>query len=165
MSGLVVPKIRIGEIIQIGIVVRDIQKAVENYWTTLGVGPWRIYKAELEVTVRGKPMVVSMRGAFAQSGPVQLELMELPENPSILKEFLEEKGEGFHHVKSRVEDPDGMLAAFKEMGVGILMSGKVGDNVAYFMDTEPLLGIIYEFEKKAGAPMTSFFSLEGTYPP
>jgi methylmalonyl-CoA/ethylmalonyl-CoA epimerase len=117
------------------------------------------------VTVRGKPVVVSGRVAYAQSGPVQLELIEPPEGPSIWKEFLEEKGEGLHHVQSRVDDPDAVLSAFKEMGIGVLMSVKVGENVFYYMDTEPLLGIIYEFGKQVGAPFTSFFTLEGTYPP
>ena len=99
------PKIRIGDIYQIGIVVKDIQRAVERYWKTLGVGPWRIYRIEPptlgEVFVRGKPVVISIRAAFAQSGPVQLELIEPLEGPSIYREFLAEKGEGLHHVQSR----------------------------------------------------------------
>ena len=27
----------------------------------------------------------------------------------------------------------------------MLMSGRIGDNIFYYMDTEPLLGTIYEF--------------------
>jgi hypothetical protein len=38
-----------------------------------------------------------------------------------------------------------VLTAFMEMGVDVLMSGGIGDNIFYYMDTEPLLGIIYEF--------------------
>jgi hypothetical protein len=30
------------------------------------------------------------------------------------------------------------------MGVDVLMSGRIGDNIFYYMDTEPLLGTIYE---------------------
>jgi methylmalonyl-CoA/ethylmalonyl-CoA epimerase len=167
MSTAVVPRIRIGAISQIGIVVNDVAKAVERYWTTLGVGPWRIYRIEPpileEVTLRGKPVVISMRVALAQSGPVQLELIEPLEGPSIYAEFLAERGEGLHHIQSRVEDPDGMLTAFKEMGINVLMSAKVGDNV-YYMDSEPLLGIIYEFGKRTGLPTTSLYRWEGTYP-
>jgi hypothetical protein len=40
------PRIRIGEIYQIGIVVHNVAKAVERYWTTLGIGPWCIYRIE-----------------------------------------------------------------------------------------------------------------------
>lgn len=38
-----------------------------------------------------------------------------------------------------------MLAAFKEMGVNVLMSGKIANNMFYYMDTELFLGIILEF--------------------
>lgn len=163
------PRIRIGEIYQIGIVVKDAWKAAEHYWETLGVGPWQIGSlrppAICDVTVHGKPVEVSVRGATAQSGPVQLELIEPFEGPSIWKEFLDEKGGGLHHVQSRVEDPDAVLASFKEMGVKVLMSGRVGNNWFYYMDTEPLLGVIYEFGKKVGPPIMSLSKYEGTYPP
>jgi hypothetical protein len=70
MSNLIVPKIKIGEIIQIGIIVRDLQKAVDNYWSTLGIGPWQIVKMEppilTDVTLRGKPVKASMLAAIAQ---------------------------------------------------------------------------------------------------
>ena len=102
MSNPGMPRIRIDDIYQIGIVVKDIKKAVERYWTTLGVGPWRIHRTRpsilREVIVRGKPAVISMRVAFAQSGPVQVELIEPLEGPSIYKEFIAEKGEGLHHI-------------------------------------------------------------------
>ena len=152
MSNLVVPKVRIGEIRQIGIVVRDLQKAADNYWATLGIGPWRIDSVrDLKVTVRGKPAAISVKLALAQCGTMQLELMEPLEGPSIYREFLDQRGEGLHHVQSRVEDIDGVLSAFKEMGIGVLMSGRVGENECYYMDSEPLLGIIYEFIKRVGS--------------
>ena len=36
------------------------------------------------------------------------------------------------------------LASLKEMGVDVLMNGRVGDNIFYYMDTKQLLGIILE---------------------
>lgn len=163
------PRIPIGEIYQIGIVVKDVATAVERYWKTLGIGPWHIYRIEPpileEVTIRGTPVMIAMRVALAQSGPVQLELIEPLEGPSIYQEFLTERGEGLHHIQSRVEDPDALLAAFTEMGINILMSAKVGDNVFYYMDSEPRLGIIYEFGKRTGPPTTSLYQREGVYPP
>ena len=149
MSKLVEPKIKIDEIIQIGIVVRDLQKAVENYWATLGIGPWQIVRMEppilREVTLRGKLVEASMLAAIAQSGSIQLELIQPLEGPSIWKEFLEKRGEGLHHVQSLVQNPKVALAKFKEMGVDVLMSGKIANNIFYYIDTEPLLGIILEF--------------------
>ena len=148
MSKPVVPKIEKGEIIQIGIVVRDLQKNVSNYWATLGIGPWQTIRMEppilTDVILRGKPVQASMLAAVAQSGSIQLELIQPLDGPSIWKEFLEERGEGLHHVQWRVQDPKVALATYKEMGVDVLMSCKVGDNIVYYMDTEQLLGIILE---------------------
>ena len=149
MSKLIVPKIKIGEIIQIGIIVRDLQRAVNNYWATFGIGPWQTIKMEppilTDVSIRGKPVEASMLAAIAQNGNIQLELIQPLEGPSIWKEFLEERGEGLHHVQPLAQDTKAVLAAFKEMGVEVLMSGKIADNIFYYMDTEPLLGIILEF--------------------
>jgi 4-hydroxyphenylpyruvate dioxygenase-like putative hemolysin len=149
MIDLIVPKIKTGEIIQIGIVVRDLQKAVDNYWTTVGIGPWQIVRMEppilTGVTLRGKPVDASMLAAIAQSGSIQMELIQPLEGPSIWKEFLNKRGEGLHHVQSLVQNPKVALAKFKEMGVDVLMSGKIANNIFYYMDTEPLLGIILEF--------------------
>ncbi len=148
-ANLAMPKIKIGAICQIGIVVKDLQKAVDNYWATLGIGPWMTVRMESpllrDVTLRGKPVEASMMAAIAQSGSIQLELIQPLEGPSIWKEFLEERGGGLHHVQSLDQDPRALLAAFKEMGVDVLMSGRIGDNIFYYMDTEPLLGTIYEF--------------------
>jgi hypothetical protein len=44
------------------------------------------------------------------------------------------------------------------------MSGRVGNNWFYYMDTEPVLGVIYEFMKRTGTPTTTLFTLEETYP-
>jgi methylmalonyl-CoA/ethylmalonyl-CoA epimerase len=152
MSNPVVPKIKIGEISQIGIIVRNLQKATDNYWSTLGIGPWMTMRIEppllADVIMRGKPVEASMMAAIAQNGNIQLELIQPLEGPSVWKEFLEQRGEGLHHVQSLVQDPGTALVAFREMGVEVLMSGRIGDNIFYYMDTEPLLGTIYEFVGK-----------------
>jgi 4-hydroxyphenylpyruvate dioxygenase-like putative hemolysin len=101
-----------------------------------------------------------MRLAIAQVGSLQLELIEPLEGPSVYKEFLAEKGEGLHHIQSRIENVDETLAAFKEMGINILMSGKFGEGEFYYMDTEPVLGTVYELVKRRTRPPP-----EATYPP
>ena len=120
MSNPVIPKMKIGEICQIGIVVRDLQKATDNYWATLGIGPWMTLRIEppllRDVTLRGKPVEASMLAAIAQSGSIQVELIQPLEGPSIWKEFLEERGEGLHHVQSLVQDPDAVLASVQGNG-------------------------------------------------
>jgi methylmalonyl-CoA/ethylmalonyl-CoA epimerase len=144
----VLPKIKMGPISQVGIVVKDLQKAVDNYQEKFGIGPWMTMRIGVpllrDLTLRGKPVEASMMGAIAQNGNIQMELIQPLEGPSIWKEFLEQRGGGVHHFQSIEQDPKATLEAFKEMGVDVLMSGRIGDNIFYYMDTEPLLGTIYE---------------------
>ena len=36
-------KVKIKQVLQIGVVVKDLQKAMERYWNIFGIGPWHIY--------------------------------------------------------------------------------------------------------------------------
>ncbi|MCJ7631233.1 VOC family protein [Candidatus Bathyarchaeota archaeon] len=145
-------KIRIGEISQIGVVVKDLKKSIENCWKTFGIGPWRIYTFEppdfTDSMVRGKPVPYTMRLAMTEIGQMQYEFIEPLEGPSVYKEFLASKGEGIHHIMSRFEDVASEVAAFKKMGIDVLMSGKYRGGEFYYMDTEPILGTVYEIVKK-----------------
>ena len=90
--------IKLGDVLQVGLVVRDLKKSMETYWTLLGIGPWKIYTYAppmlCEATLRGTRTEYSMRIACAQAGPTQLELIEPLNGPSIYKEHLAAKGEG-----------------------------------------------------------------------
>jgi len=156
---------RVEEITQVGIVVRDLQRAMENYWKTLGIGPWRIFTYQpptlKEPMIRGKPVNYSMKIALAQIGSLQIELIEPLEGPSIYKEFLRQRGEGLHHIQSRPKDLNETLESFKKSGVNILMSGKFGEGAFYYMDSEPVLGIIIEIVKRRGRKI----SPEAIHPP
>jgi len=142
-----------GGISQVAVVVRDLQKAVENYWKTLRIGPWSVYTFApptlMETEVRGRPLHYSMRLALTRAGPVEIELIEPLEGPSVYEEFLAKKGEGLHHLGALVDNVSATLAAFRKMGIDVLMSGKWGDvSEFYYMDTEPVLGIVYEIIKR-----------------
>jgi 4-hydroxyphenylpyruvate dioxygenase-like putative hemolysin len=157
--------IKVGEITQVAVVVKDLKKAMENYWKTLGMGPWQIYTfappALRETTVRGKQVHYTMKLAITWIGSVMFELIEPLEGPSIYKEFLKKKGEGLHHIACyKVDDVKKTLDTFRQMGIEVLQSGKFDEVEYYYMDTEPILGIIYETGKlgKMRPP-------EATYPP
>jgi 4-hydroxyphenylpyruvate dioxygenase-like putative hemolysin len=157
-------KLKVGEISQVAVVVKNLQKSMEKYWRVLGIGPWYIYTFAppvlREPMIRGKPVNYSMKLAMALVGSMQLELIEPLEGPSIYKEFLVEKGEGLHHIQSHTEKMHEVLRTFKEIGITVLMSGKIGNAEFYYMDTESILGLIYEVVSGVGA-----LPIEVTYPP
>jgi hypothetical protein len=157
--------IRLGDVLQVGLVVRDLQASMETYWRLLGIGPWKIYTYAppmlRDATVRGRRVDYAMRIACAQAGPTQLELIQPLDGPSIYVEHLQAKGEGLHHIQSRIEhDIQGVLAAFARLGIRVLMSGRFGEGEFYYLDTEPTLGVIYEICQRQSRPAP-----EAVYPP
>ncbi len=103
---------------QLGIVVRDIDKAVGYYEATFGWGPFSISEISLEGCLyRGKPTDVRLKMAMAQSGPIEIELIQVLEGESIHSEFLREKGEGLQHIRSTVDNLDDILAEWAKAGI------------------------------------------------
>ena len=160
-------KVKIKQVLQIGVVVKDLQKAMERYWNIFGIGPWHIYTFQppfvTNTTLRGKPALYTMKLALTQIGNIQWELIQPLTGPSVYKEFLEQKGEGLHHVACEVGDYDQAVAALKKHGIGILMSGETPVDSFAYMDTEKVLGTPLEIYKR-----TTDFKMpppEATYPP
>ena len=79
-----------------------------------------------------------------------------------VKEFLEQKGEGLHHVAVAVDDYDKTVAALEKQGIGILMSGVLRDATYAYLDTEQALGAIFEIYK--APPGFEMPRPEATYP-
>lgn len=90
-----------GAIRQLGYVVRDIQSAMQFWIKVHGVGPFFYFDQPLvkELQYRGSSCDAQNAFAFAQSGPVQIELIAPLDNiPSLYQEFLTQSGEGLQHV-------------------------------------------------------------------
>jgi methylmalonyl-CoA/ethylmalonyl-CoA epimerase len=144
----------LGEINQVGIVVRDLRKTMRNYWSFFGIGTWNIFTYAppklTETAVKEKPQPFSMKVALAKRGPVVIELIEPLEGHSVYKEFLSTHGEGIHHLGSYMTSGVGQqIAKMKKAGVRVLQTGKyvAGDFSVRFtyMDTEKKLGTVIEY--------------------
>ena len=76
------------------------------------------------------------------------ELMESVQGPNIYEAFLNEHGEGLHHLGYFVQDIDGEIFKMKVRGFSMLQSGRgfgTNDDGAYaYFDTEGALGCILE---------------------
>jgi len=138
-------------ITQVAVVVRNLRKTMEAYHKLMGWGPWSVYEHKPPVLhhtmLHGKEVRYSMLGAEVHCDPIDFELLEPLDGPSIYKEFLEERGEGLHHVSvvSPREDVHAALNEFRRQGVEVAMSGRLGDNIEfYYMDTQPMLKMVAE---------------------
>ena len=153
------------KIIQVGIVVKDLDKAVKQYYEIFGAGPWNIYTygpPEMKNGVyRGQPSDWSALIAFTWLGDRQLELIQPLKGPNIYYEFLEKKGEGLHHIKEWVDDCQKTLEEYQKKGIPVIQSGEFDGSKFYYLDTEPYLGILVEIVKSGG---TKHRKPDRTYP-
>jgi len=132
---------------QIGFVVKDIDKATEYYSSTFGWGPFQVFEHEMKgVIFRGEPSDCRLKIAFAHSGSIEIELIQVLEGETPHTEFLREKGEGMHHLRFNVDNIDDMLAAFAKEGIEPVWHQSLpefGVSFAY-LDTNKIGGMMIE---------------------
>ena len=139
---------------QVCVVVRDIEKAIEHYQTVFGLGPFRVMEVSTkDMSYRCWTGTARQRSAFAQCGPIQIELIQPLEGDTPQAEFLREKGEGVHHLRFQVEDLEATLAALAELGISAVWRHKfVEAAVSYaYVNSDTIGGVVFELiEDKKG---------------
>ncbi len=145
-----IDKLKLPRLGQVGIVVRDVGKAMDYYRDTFGLGPWAVFDGEPETCVdRGREISFKGRMAMAQAGPVQVELIQILEGEGIHTEFLREHGEGIHHLGFFVNNLAQRLEAAGEAGIEVLQRGplkQIGLTIEYaYLDTAGTGGVIIEY--------------------
>lgn len=137
-----------GEIRQLGYVVRDIRGAMERWAQVMGVGPWfyfEVYPVE-NFLYRGNPSKAKFSVAVANSGPLQLELIEpLDDLPSLYREFLDAGREGLQHLGFWTDEVERDLGRASRAGYDICQSGDTARGPFYYLETESHVGITAEF--------------------
>lgn len=123
-----------GRIRQIGYVVRDLDAAVAG-WVKLGVGPWFVMRdLPQKVQYRGEPCEIRLSLALANSGDLQVEVIQqVDDTPSIFSEFLASGREGFHQLAYWTPDFTATMRSVQEAGWPVVWSGgeDVGTRFAY----------------------------------
>jgi len=149
------PRIELGPLVQVGIIVRDAAATVEAWTSRFVLGPaqfvdWPPEGTDLAktATYHGRPGNFRMRLAFLQAGPVQLEFIQPLEGDNIYADFLAEHGEGLHHLLFNVTDPDGVA---RRIEAPVLQSGGstlYPSAIWSYLDTQALLGVMVELRTK-----------------
>jgi catechol 2,3-dioxygenase-like lactoylglutathione lyase family enzyme len=142
--------------VQIGIVVQDLERATQSLTSLFGIGPISYIewpnRAGAKYFYRGKEEHIKIRQAFAQIGPLELELIQPMEGErNAYREFLEHKGGGIHHVLFEVDDMDQVIRGLSEKGVGVLQAGtgiRPGTRWA-LLDTQEQVGFLLELRQRA----------------
>lgn len=86
-------------LVQVGVIVKDIDKIAKNYADLFGMEVPEINMTDpletAETQYRGKSTKARAKLAFFDMESLQLELIEPTDEPSTWKEFLDEHGQGY----------------------------------------------------------------------
>ena len=151
-----------GEIRQLGYVVPDIVAAMEYWSKVLGVGPF-FYAERVPVvnfTYRGQPSSPVTSVALANSGPVQVELIQQRNDaPTMYRDFVQAKGSGLQHVAYWTQNFDADMARLSARGFKVGMGGEVGTRGRFvYFETEYHPGAVIELSEVEG-PKGRMFDL------
>ena len=151
-----------GSVTQTAYVVRDIERHAAEWTRLTGAGPWFTLAPELaNMVYRGHSTQAKYRLAMAFVGATMLELIQpLDEEPSIFREILDERGEGFHHVAPRMTGLSGprfdaRCRELEHQGLTVALTNDVvGMGRAAFYDAKDSIGGFVEvFELGEGYAM------------
>jgi catechol 2,3-dioxygenase-like lactoylglutathione lyase family enzyme len=141
--------------------VRDIQAALDHWVGVLGVGPWYYFeRVKIDwFRHRGEPSDVQMSVALANSGDLQIELIQQRNDaPSMYREFLDAGREGLQHVAYWTKDYQAVYDRARSLGYELGHEGQIGGpqgRFAYF-DTQSHPGTVVEISDISG-PKGRFF--------
>lgn len=135
--------------VHFGVVVKDYKKTIEVLENAFGIGPWRVNDfppagvdpSQLNMTYHGKKGDFKAKFCFANIGDTEIEVIQPVEGDSVWFDFLEEHGDGIHHVKFFVDSIVETKEYLESKGYTMLQSGVgVGPNEgrtwAYFKTQE-----------------------------
>lgn len=144
------PEALFDSVIQIGIVVPDVDKAIEGYRDLLHVKKWNINQVDT-VTGKGgnfhkngKPIQAKVKIAWANIGNVELELIEPQDQHSLYADFLRERGPGIHHVMLGTSNYATCLEHMNSQKIAAIGGGDLQGTRFQMFDTQELLGFICE---------------------
>jgi catechol 2,3-dioxygenase-like lactoylglutathione lyase family enzyme len=138
---------------QIGIVVKDMDRAVAYYSSVFGWGPFSTMEVEVNgFTYKGKKGDCRLKIALASMGPIEIELIQVMEGKTPHSEFLREKGEGIQHLRFHVDDLDSMLAELAKDGIRPVFHHSYPEyGIAFaYLNSDKIGGVMFELieEKK-----------------
>lgn len=152
MTDFTSPRELFNNFVQIGAIVPDIEASIQVLTEVFGIGPFRVIdwppagREDIERYYYGQPADFTARMAFAELGPIELELIQPVTGQSVWADFLSQHGPGIHHIRFNTFDMDRVVAHLAAHGIGIAQMGsgiRPGTTWANF-DSESKVGFTIE---------------------
>jgi len=144
-------------ICQIALVVKDVAASAKAYQDILGLPAARMVETasadQTNASYGGQPTEGRAKLAFFQMGEqLSLELIEPISGPSTWQEFLDDHGEGIHHIAFRIKGMDEVLMRLESKGLATVQRGDyTGGRYAYVDGTDQLKIFLELLEKMPAA--------------
>ncbi len=146
MNSEIVPGLELPPLNQVGFVVRNLEAALVRYRPLFGEFPVRMEHEFENMIFRGKPVAGQLNIAIAKSGDVEIELIEVVRGYTLHSEFLEQSGEGMHHLGFTVDDMDEMLAKAAQASFKPVCGERIPGVADYeYLESEQHPGLVLEF--------------------
>ncbi|MBW2268604.1 MAG: VOC family protein [Deltaproteobacteria bacterium] len=145
MTADIATRFDLGDVDQIGYVVSDIEQAIPRFAQLFGECT-RMDSTAADTVFRGKKSDVTLKLAFFRSGPIEIELIEPVSGAGPHQEFLDNGGEGTHHVRFRVTDLDAKLPELNAAGYETVWYSRFTPEIAWaYLETpRPEGGGVFE---------------------
>lgn len=140
---------------QVAIIVSDVDAKAKAWSTFLGMEPSKVLvTGPLETTgteYKGEKTPARLKVAVFDLGGFELELMEPIDGPSVWRDFLEEHGDGLHHIGFEATGIDDAITSIEAQGMPLVQRAEyktaydTGRN-AYF-SSEAALGAMIELNE------------------
>ncbi len=129
----------IKQISHLGIAVKNLEEAREFYRSVFGL------ESSDPIIVGDGKLKVSM----VEVGGVLIELLQPVGDEGVIANFLEKRGEGFHHICYEVEDIKAEIASFKATGIEVLDEVKPSaEGMIVFLHPRGTHGVLVELVEK-----------------
>jgi catechol 2,3-dioxygenase-like lactoylglutathione lyase family enzyme len=136
----------------VGVIVKDMEKTIA-YLSSIGIGPFGMagggkwvevpFKGEL----RGRPAAWKVKISNAKLGSGELELLQPSGGKSLLQEFLDNHGEGLHHIGYITDNLNRDIKALAKQGVKVLTSANADKGGFAYFDTGVHGGVVTELRQ------------------
>ena len=135
-------------IMQVGIIVRDIEKTARAWSEILGLPMPKITITDTVDTAQteyqGKRTPARARQAFFHMGQVDIELLEPVDGPSTWKDQLDQHGDSLHHIAFKINGMKEKIAYLDSKGIPLVQRGEYTGGRYAYMDATAQLGTILE---------------------
>jgi catechol 2,3-dioxygenase-like lactoylglutathione lyase family enzyme len=133
---------------QVAMVVKDGEAKAKVFAEIFGVdvpeGRLTGTLDEANTTFKGQPTEARAKLFFFEMGNLQIELIQPDGKPSTWQQYLDDNGEGIHHIAFHVKNMEGEIARLSGVGLELEQRGQYPGGEYAYLNGGDLLPCIFE---------------------